>query len=217
MGGLACAVLLAVPTLAAASLKDGAAASTPTNRHPGTRTHRHTTPTRPKTPPTRAKSPPPAYIPPATVPYTPPPVTQPAPGPVAAVTLILHNKQRHRRRGIRIKLPRVRITDSSFTARGPLFVPARPAAAVHGGLSLVALGALLALAVLAIVPLQRRRPHGAQPLRPASDRVSFSGGRDLGRMYGDRVRVALDGRGMEFAFIALGIVVAIGLGALVAG
>lgn len=56
-----------------------------------------------------------------------------------------------------------------------------------------------------------------QALRVSGDRMHFSAGRDVFRIYGDRIRVAFDQMGSEVLIVGLALAFAVGLGALIAG
>jgi hypothetical protein len=65
--------------------------------------------------------------------------------------------------------------------------------------------------------VRRRRLAMPQPAPAWAEHSRFPAGREFLRVYGDRMRVAFDERGMEVVIITLGLAAAVALGALVAG
>jgi hypothetical protein len=95
----------------------------------------------------------------------------------------------------------------------------RPSTIPTGLIVLIAvgLGLLLALAAVLKVVVRRRRLVAEQPPPFEIDGARFLAGRDFFRVYGDRVRVALDERGAHMLILGLGLAATVALGALVAG
>lgn len=80
----------------------------------------------------------------------------------------------------------------------------------------VGLGLLIALAAVLKVVVRRRGLVAEQPSTFKSDGARFPAGRDFLRVYGDRVRVALDERGAPMLILGLGLALTVALAALVA-
>ena len=81
----------------------------------------------------------------------------------------------------------------------------------------VGLGLLLTLAAVLKIVVRRRGLVAEQPSPFEIDGARFPAGRDFFRVYGDRVRVALDERGAPMLILGLGLAVTVALAALVAG
>ena len=77
-------------------------------------------------------------------------------------------------------------------------------------------GVLLAIAAVCGVVRRDRRLANAGQSRSTTDGERFRAGRELRRVYGDRLRVAFDERAVEVAIVGLGLAAAIVLGALIA-
>jgi hypothetical protein len=199
--------------------------TTPTTTTPTTTTPT-TTPTTPATTPAPATTSP--YTPPA--PYTAPTTTQAAPTPYTTPSVAPPVAPKPKPKPtFHFDPARVRMMlDFGAAARGPVpvvRVRARTAKDPSSSpnyarllvLIVAGLAVLLGLVTLSVWLLRRRRLAIPQPPPVWAEPSRFPAGREFLRVYGDRMRVAFDERGMEVVIITLGLAAAVALGALVAG